>query len=112
MIDAFESGFKSKDNVLKSTLARSVKYSGQKADSNVMMFQLIAALLLDCDKNADPNVKKHSLEGLNSIVYKNWTILKTDIKRLEAFAYQETPIRKELIEEVDLGPFKQKRDNG
>ena len=28
------------------------------------------------------------------------------------FALQETKIRKELIEEVDLGPFKHKVDNG
>jgi hypothetical protein len=31
---------------------------------------------------------------------------------MQAFAFQETPIRKELIEEVDIGPFTQKYDKG
>jgi hypothetical protein len=41
-------------------------------------------------------------------VFKNLEIVKNDIKnkRLENFAYKETVIRKELLEIVDLGPFK------
>lgn len=31
---------------------------------------------------------------------------------MQSFAFAETPIRKELIEEVDIGPFTQKYDRG
>lgn len=46
--------------------------------------------------------------GLNSIVSKNLEIMKGDVKskRLENFIYKETAQRKELLEIVDLGPFK------
>lgn len=69
---------------------------------------MLVGALLNLEVNADPNVKKYALEGLNSIVYKNLEIVKPDIKnkRLENFAYKETAIRKELMETVDLGPFK------
>jgi len=64
----------------------------------------------------DPEVKKNALEAITSIIHSNWSSLKGEIRELlDAilnFALSETHIRKELIEEVDLGPFKHKVDNG
>jgi len=59
-------------------------------------------------------VKLHALVGLNSIASKNIDIIRSDIKskRLENFVYKETAQRKELLEVVDLGPFKQTYDHG
>jgi len=59
-------------------------------------------------------VKYHALVGLNSIASKNIDIIKSDIKskRIENFVYKETTQRKELLEIVDLGPFKQTYDHG
>jgi len=52
--------------------------------------------------------------ALNSIASKNIEIIKSDIKskRVENFIYKETAQRKELLEIVDLGPFKQTYDHG
>lgn len=95
---------------MKATLARSVKFSAQKADvkGNELGYQSLVGALLDLEKNADPSVKLHALVGLNSIVSKNLEIMKGDVKskRLENFIYKETAQRKELLEIVDLGPFK------
>lgn len=103
----FEIEFKkNNNNLMISTLCRSVKYSGQKADvkGNEALYEILANYMLNCNSNSDPQVKRYALEGLNAIVFKNKNIV--DIKNLENFAYKETKIRTELIEEIDLGPFK------
>ena len=63
-------------------------------------------------KETDPGVKKNSLEGLTTIVHNNWQIVQDQLGDLLSFAFAEVPIRKELIEEVDIGPFTQKYDKG
>ena len=61
-------------------------------------------------------MKKNALDGLTTLIHSNWQTLKSsliqNLQEVENFAHQETQIRKELIEEVDLGPFKQKFDKG
>jgi len=99
---------------MKSTLAKSVKYSGQKAGAsgNELYFKKISTNLISMAKEADPGVKKNSLEGLTTIVHNNWQIVQDQLSDLLSFAFAEVPIRKELIEEVDIGPFTQKYDKG
>jgi hypothetical protein len=78
------------------------------------MFEELVQLLLNCENSEDLTVRKNALEGLNSIAYKNWQILKQDLKnsRVLQFCYKNTPKNKAHIEIVDLGPFKQERDLG
>jgi cullin-associated NEDD8-dissociated protein 1 len=67
-------------------------------------------------QSPDIEVKKNALEALTSVIHSNWGILKRScrdmIGEILNFALTETQIRPELIEEVDLGPFKHKVDNG
>lgn len=115
MIGEFERGFKTKDSVIHATLARSAKFSGQKCETkDSLMFEELVQLLLNCENSEDLTVRKNALEGLNSIAYKNWQILKQDLKnsRVLQFCYKNTPKNKAHIEIVDLGPFKQERDLG
>lgn len=53
---------------------------------------------------------------MTSIIHSNWESLKSemrsDMPAILAFALHETPINKDLIQEVDLGPFKHRVDNG
>ncbi len=76
---------------------------------------LIEGLLM-LQNRPDPEVKKNALEAMTSIIHSNWTSLKSEVSALLdnilGFALSETRIRPELIEEVDLGPFKHKVDNG
>jgi|694.fasta_scaffold93131_2 hypothetical protein len=44
------------------------------------MFEELVQLLLNCENSEDLTVRKNALEGLNSIAYKNWQILKQDLK--------------------------------
>lgn len=61
-------------------------------------------------------MKKSGLEALQSIVHCNWVkmkgMLRNHVANILAFAMQESKTRKELIQEVDLGPFKHTVDNG
>ena len=111
LIGAIDTGFKTGPALMKATLAKSVKYSGGKCQ-DLAMLKIISECLVMLKAQAEPEVKKNALDGLTTIVHSNWTVLKDIIGDVEGFAHQETNIRPELIEEVDLGPFKQKRDHG
>lgn len=114
LIVSIDSGLRTGNALMKSTLAKSVKYSGQKAGAsgNELYFKKISTNLISMAKEADPGVKKNSLEGLTTIVHNNWQIVQDQLSDLLSFAFAEVPIRKELIEEVDIGPFTQKYDKG
>lgn len=71
----------SQDTIMKATLARSAKYSGQKAH-NVLMFEMLSQSLIDQASESDHEVKKYALEGLTTIVHCNWTVVKRDIESL------------------------------
>ena len=73
---------------------------------------MVADDLIKLASDTDPEVKKNALEGLTTIVHSNWTIIEEQLQALQNLALDETPIRKELIEEVDIGPFTQKYDRG
>jgi cullin-associated NEDD8-dissociated protein 1 len=62
----------------------------------------------------DLAIKKNTLESLSMIVYNNHlNVLVADkLEDLVKVTLAETPIKKELITQVDLGPFKYNQDNG
>ena len=111
LVEQIDHGLSGNDPVMKATLARSAKYSGQRARHD-LMYGLLVQSLIGLAKESDPEVKKNALEGLTTIVHCNWLVVKEYLRDLEDFAHAETNIRKELIDEVDLGPFKHKVDKG
>jgi cullin-associated NEDD8-dissociated protein 1 len=62
----------------------------------------------------DLEVKKNCLQSLNQIAYNKAlkTIIRQRINDVVAVSLNETPIKRELIVTVDLGPFKHTVDNG
>jgi len=104
LISAVDNGLKTGDALKKSTIAKSVKYSGQKATEN-QHFKTVALDLIKLKSESDPEVKKNALEGLTTIVHSNVQLVRDLLSDMQMFAFAEVPIRKELIEEVDIGPF-------
>lgn len=104
LISAVDNGLKQGDTRKKATIAKSVKYSGQKATDNAH-FKTVALDLIQLKSESDPEVKKNALEGLTTIVHSNWQHVSDLLNDMQVFAFAEVPIRKELIEEVDIGPF-------
>lgn len=60
----------------------------------------------------EPEIKQNALEGLTTIVHSSYNSVSQILRDIQNFAYQETEVRKDLIVEVDLGPFKHKVDHG
>lgn len=84
--------------------------------NQVITVKLLTESLYMLQSNPDIEVKKNALEALTSIIHSNWHSMKSDLRpcvgEILNFALQETRIRKDLIQEVDLGPFKHKVDKG
>lgn len=70
--------------------------------------------LISLITNKDLMVKKNSLESLGQIVFNIHLkeLLQNSVEQVVELTLQETPIKKELIVTVDLGPFKHTVDNG
>lgn len=114
MEEALKEGLKSGSAGVKATIARSVKYSGQKIDSESQeQYTELAHDLILLSTEVDPEVKKNALEGLSTIVKTNWQVVQPHLDSLIAFAFAELPLRKELIEEIKLpDDSTQKIDHG
>lgn len=115
MFDVVDAALKSGQNLQVATTARAVKFAASKL-KNVLTLKLLADDLIILSSATDVEVKKNALEALTSIIHSNWNLVKSELRfsvnAILAFALTETRIRPELIEEVDLGPFKHKVDNG
>lgn len=70
LIAAVDNGLKQGDTRKKATIAKSVKYSGQKTTDNAH-FKTVALDLIQLKSESDPEVKKNALEGLTTIVHSN-----------------------------------------
>lgn len=63
-----DQGLKSDKALLRSTIAKSFKYGGTK-DTNEEILELFLNDLIMMVKDKDLQVKKNSIEGLNTIVH-------------------------------------------
>jgi len=111
LIGTIEDGLTKGSLTMKATLAKSIKYAASKHTSQLAL-QSAAFELLKLRVETDPDIKKNALESLTTIVHNDFDLIKKEVEVFEAFAHQETSVRKELIEDVDLGPFKHKVDKG
>lgn len=115
IFDTVDSGLKSSNDLQAATTARSIKFAGKRLKHAITVCLLTDNLVMLC-RSSNVEVKKNALEALTSIIHSNWVAMKSQLREkigdILAFAIQETQTRKELITEVDLGPFKHKVDNG
>lgn len=96
-----------------STCARSFKFSAH-ISKNPSLFEPFIHILIKLIGEKDLAVKKNSLESLSQIVFNNHlqVLLEDKVEEVVVISLAETPIKKELIITVDLGPFKHTVDNG
>jgi len=62
--------------------------------------------------STDLDVKKNAYEGISTVIHNIPLLIQPEFSKLQELADRDTEVRKEFIEEVDLGPFKQKYDHG
>lgn len=79
----------------------------------------IDALLKDCIgdflstlQDEDINVRRMALVMFNSAAHNKPSLIRGRLPKVLPYLYQETQIRKDLIREVEMGPFKHTVDDG
>lgn len=113
LVTSISDGLRNDKELVKETLAKSVKYSISKdVEDSKQLIEVVSVDLIALRKETSPNVKKYALEALATIIHFGWAVVRTQLADITQFALAETTIRKELIEEIDLGPFKHKVDRG
>lgn len=76
LIGAVDQGLQQGDARKKATIAKSVKYSGQKTNQAAgSHYVTVAADLVKLRGETDPEVKKNALEGLTTIVHANYLLV-------------------------------------
>ncbi|KRX21900.1 Cullin-associated Nedd8-dissociated protein 1 [Trichinella nelsoni] len=63
-------------------------------------------------KDSDLNIRRIAFLTFNSFVHNKPELMRDQLSNLLPVIYSETAVRKELIREVDMGPFKHVMDDG
>lgn len=111
MLSEFESRITSTNVLVRSTIARSIKYSATKDTDTIALSTLIPEII-DLASDSEHIIRQYTLESLISIAHHLPDLLKKEIDILYKIMTNETKLNKDLIKEVDLGPFKHKIDDG
>ncbi|KAM9326759.1 cullin-associated NEDD8-dissociated protein 1-like [Gastrophryne carolinensis] len=97
----------------RSTVITAVKFtiSDQPAPIDSLLKNCIGDFLKPL-QDSDPNVRRVALAMFNSAAHNKPSLVRNLLKRVLPPLYNETKVRKELIREVEMGPFKHTVDDG
>lgn len=111
--ESLQKALQSDVNVTVATCAKSFKYSAYN-DTNAENFAPFINILVKLIRSDDLAVKKNAIDSISQIAFNAYlnVLLSEELEALIKLALQETPIKKELITTIDLGPFKHTVDNG
>ena len=109
----FKAAFTSGDNNTIATFARSFKFSAFK-NTNETSFVAHIDILVAATQNKDCDVKTYSYQAINQIIQNPnlKTLLTKHANTLISQIKDDVVIKPELIDEIDLGAFKNKNDRG
>jgi cullin-associated NEDD8-dissociated protein 1 len=111
MLTEFESRLSSPNQVVRSTIAKSFKYAATRETDATALSSLLPDII-DLASDSEHQIRQFTLESLISIAHHLPELIKNDVETLFKIIYGEVEVKKELIKEVDLGPFKHKIDEG
>lgn len=98
---------------VRSAVVTAVKFmiSDEKRPVDVVLQQCIGEFLQTMT-DSDLNVRRVALVVLNSAAHNKPSLIRNLLDVLLPSVYSETQVRKELIREVEMGPFKHQVDDG
>ncbi|KAJ1350296.1 Cullin-associated NEDD8-dissociated protein 1 [Parelaphostrongylus tenuis] len=98
---------------VRSAAVTAVKFmiSDEKRPVDVVLQQCIGEFLQTMT-DSDLNVRRVALAVLNSAAHNKPSLIRSLLDVLLPSVYSETKVRKELIREVEMGPFKHQVDDG
>jgi len=110
LLDALQST----DAVVIATCAKAFKYSAHKTKQAPPHFGQFIDILINLIPRNDLAIKKHCMDSLSQIAFNSdlRALLQDKVDVVVDRSLMETPIKKELIVTVDLGPFKHVVDHG
>lgn len=111
LIDPISTNLKSASPLTRSTVTTSFKFATTRSCDTAGMM-LILDEFLETLSDQDINVKKNSLISLNALVHNLPGMLRSHVVNFINLVYNETKLKTELIQEVDLGAFTHKVDDG
>lgn len=105
--------FNTDDLAMQITCTKSFKYSAHSG-AQVAHFQPFILILLQKIDATDLSLKEYALDSIGQIAYNPnlCTLLYPYIDSIVGQALQETPVKKDLVKTIDLGPFKHTVDHG
>ncbi|XP_069592324.1 cullin-associated NEDD8-dissociated protein 1-like isoform X2 [Ranitomeya imitator] len=97
----------------RSTVVTAIKFtiSDQPAPIDPLLKNCIGDFLKPL-QDSEPNVRRVTLVMFNSAAHNKPSLVRKLLSRVLPPVYEETKVRKELIREVEMGPFKHTVDDG
>uniref|UniRef100_A0A915K9S7 TATA-binding protein interacting (TIP20) domain-containing protein n=1 Tax=Romanomermis culicivorax TaxID=13658 RepID=A0A915K9S7_ROMCU len=102
-----------KSAYMRATIITSLKFTivDQPQSFDVVLKEHIGDFLKSID-DADLNVRRVALITLNSTAHNKPTLVRDCLSNVLPGVYRETKVRKDLIREVEMGPFRHTVDDG
>lgn len=113
LLPKLRENLKSGSAFVRSTVVTALKYtiSDQPQPIDSLLHLSIGDFLATIG-DADLNVRRVALVAFNSAAHNKPSLIRDLLDSLLPSLYQETKVRKELIREVEMGPFKHTVDDG
>lgn len=103
----------SRSALMRTAVVSAIKFtiSDQPQPIDLQLRQCIGQFLLTL-QDQDPSVRRAALVAFNSAVHNKPSLVRDLLPTLLPYLYSETKVKKELIREVEMGPFKHTVDDG
>ncbi|XP_071811076.1 cullin-associated NEDD8-dissociated protein 1-like isoform X1 [Apostichopus japonicus] len=113
LLPKLKDSLKTESSYVKSTVVTAVKFTisdqPQPIDS---LLKTCIGDFLDTMQDPDINVRRVALITFNSVAHNKPSLIRDLLENILPHLYNETKVKKELIREVEMGPFKHTVDDG
>lgn len=113
LLPHLQEALNSRSALMRTAVVSAIKFtiSDQPQAIDLLLRQCIGQFLLTL-QDQDPSVRRAALVAFNSAVHNKPSLVRDLLPTLLPYLYSETKVKKELIREVEMGPFKHTVDDG
>jgi len=113
LLPCLQEAFLSECPLMRTAVVSAIKFtiSDQPQPIDALLRQCIGKFL-SALQDPEPSVRRVALVAFNSAVHNKPTLVRDLLPDLLPQLYSETKVKKELIREVEMGPFKHTVDDG
>ncbi|KAG5674740.1 hypothetical protein PVAND_004691 [Polypedilum vanderplanki] len=113
LLPRLQQALKSESPLMRTAVVSAVKFtiSDQPQPIDALLKQSIGQFLFAL-QDPEPSVRRVALVAFNSAVHNKPSLVRDLLPELLPQLYSETRVKKELIREVEMGPFKHTVDDG